>query len=110
MISNLRPLPGDVTAFAYTAVQLDRMGWQMATFVQVDARHKRKAAARDLAERARQLVVGLGELRWPAGVITYVQCIEGPFWLPDPEDGMPRYCARYELRAHPNRAPRPAAL
>lgn len=102
--AHLRDLPGEVTSFAYAARQLDPIGWLYAWFIQVDARHsKRKAAARDLAERARQILLSLGSAPWPDGCVAYVQPIEGPFWFPDLEDGMPRYCARYEIRVHPRR-------
>jgi hypothetical protein len=99
--ANISHLPG-VTSFAYAAVQLDSRGWQVAHSVQVDARAARKAAARDVAERVRQLMTGLADADWPDGVVSYVQPVEGPFWLPDP-DGRPRYCARYEVRVHPRR-------
>lgn len=92
-----------VTSFAYAATQLDRLGWIMATFVQVDARHADKARARALAERVRQMIVGLADVPWPSGCVCYAQPVEGPFWLPD-DDGGPRYVARYEIRAHPPRA------
>jgi hypothetical protein len=103
VIAALRGLPGDVTAFIYAATQLDPLGWLYAHFVQVDARHRRKPAARDIAERARQIIVGLAEVPWPEGVICMVRPTEGPFWLPDPEDGQPRYTTRFEIRVHPVR-------
>jgi len=96
--SNVSHIPG-VTTFAYAAF----MGWPpwlVAYSVQADARAKTKQAARDRAETVRQIITGLGDVPWPDGVVAYVQGIEGPFWLPDP-DGGPRYCARYEIRAHP---------
>jgi hypothetical protein len=99
--ANVRAVPG-VTSFTYAAQQLDSRGWMMAHSVQVDARLNRKAAARASAERVRQIMTGLADVPWPDGVISYVQPIEGPFWLPDP-DGRPRYCARYEVRVHPPR-------
>jgi hypothetical protein len=105
VIAQIRDLPGEVTAFTYAATQLDPAGWLFAHFVQVDARHRRKPAARDIAERARQRLVGLPAVPWPEGVVCYVQPVEGPFYLPDPEDGQPRYCARYEIRVHPARPP-----
>jgi hypothetical protein len=99
--AQLAPLKG-VTSFAYAATQLDRAGWVMAHFVQADARHADKARARDLAERVRQIIVGLADVPWPLGCVCYVQPTEGPFWLPD-DDGSPRYVARYEIRVHPPR-------
>jgi hypothetical protein len=92
-----------VTSFAYAAQPWDRAGWVYAQFVQVDARHKTKQAARDLAEQVRQLVMGLPEIPWAGGCVCYVQAVEGPAWLPD-DDGAPRYTARYEVRVHPPRA------
>lgn len=100
--AQIRHLKG-VTSFGYAAVQLDRLGWLMAHFVQVDARHRDKQAARDLAEQVRQLVVALPDALWETGHVAYVQPVEGPAWLPD-DDGSPRYTARYEIRVHPPRA------
>jgi hypothetical protein len=99
--ANLRALPG-VTSFSYTAQQLDPLGWIIAHYIQVDARAKRRAAARDGAERARRIVLGLGGVPWAEGVICMVGVVEAPFYLPD-DDGLPRYAARYEIRAHPRR-------
>jgi hypothetical protein len=48
----------------------------------------------------RQIVCALPGVPWAEGVCSYVQPVEGPFWMADP-DGGPRYCARYEIRAHP---------
>ena len=97
---------GGVTSWAYAATQQDPAGWIMAHFVQLDTRGKAKAQARTLAERVRQIMVGLPDVPWAEGCVAYCQPIEGPFWLPDP-DGGPRYVARYEVRVHP---PRTAAL
>ena len=99
--SQLKDIPG-VTAFTYAATQQDRAGWIMAHFVQVDARLKRRGPARAAAERVRQVMTALGDVPWADGVVCYVQPVEGPFWLPDP-DGFPRYVARYEVRVHPTR-------
>lgn len=98
--SNVGGLPG-VTSFAYAATQM-WPGWVYAHFVQVDARAKRKSAASDLAEQVRQIICALPDEDWPQGTVCYVQPVEGPFWLPD-DDGLPRYCARYEIRVHPRR-------
>ena len=100
--AQLRDIKG-VTSFGYAALPWDRAGWVYAHFVQVDARHRDKQAARDLAEQVRQLVMGLPEIPWPGGCVCYVQAVEGPAWLPD-DDGAPRYTARYEVRVHPPRA------
>ena len=91
-----------VTSFAYAATQM-WPGWVYSHSVQIDARAKRKAAASDLAETVRQRLMALPDVDWPQGVICYLQPVEGPFWLPD-DDGLPRYCARYEIRVHPRRA------
>jgi hypothetical protein len=104
--ANLREVPG-VTSFAYTATQLDRAGWLTSTFLQVDARARRRTAARESAEQARRRVLGLVALDWPEGVVCLVEVIEAPFWLPD-DDGQPRYVARYEIRVHPRRSIPPA--
>jgi hypothetical protein len=92
-----------ITSFAYAASQQDHTGWVYAHHIQVDARAKRKAAARDLAEQARQIITGLAAIPWPDGVVVYCQPTDGPSWLPDP-DGLPRYTARYEIRVHPRPA------
>lgn len=91
-----------VTMFAYAATQIDAAGWMMAHFVQVDARHKDKQATRDLAEHVRQIMVGLPDVPWSEGAVTYVQPVEGPFFQPD-DDGAPRYLTRFEVRVHPPR-------
>ena len=103
----LRELAG-VDSFTYSANQI-WPGWIMAHFVQVDARAKRKEAARQLAERARQIMTALPDRPWADGTVCYVQGVEGPFWLPDP-DGSPRYTARYEVRVHPRRDRAPALV
>jgi len=96
-----------ITSFTYAASQVDPAGWLYVHFIQVDARAKTKPAARDLAENVRQIMVALPGEDWPAGTVSYVQPVEGPFWLPD-DDGAPRYTARYEVRVHPRRqAPPP---
>jgi hypothetical protein len=100
--AQLRDLKG-VTSFGYAAIQQDSLGWIMAHFVQVDARHKTKQAARDLAEQVRQILVALPGVPWSDGAVCYAQPVEGPAWLPD-DDGSPRYTARYEIRVHPPRA------
>jgi hypothetical protein len=101
VVEQLEQLPG-VTSFAYSAQQLDGVGWIYAHYVQVDARAGRKSSARDLAEQARQVIIGLPAVPWADGVVCYAAAEEGPMWLPD-SDGGPRYCARYEIRVHPSR-------
>jgi hypothetical protein len=96
-LGNLR----GVTTFAYAAQQL-WPGWVYAHSIQVDCRHRRKKAARDLAEHVRQIICSLPDVPWPDGIISYVQPVEGPFWMPD-DDNAPRYCTRYEIRVHPRR-------
>jgi hypothetical protein len=94
----IQHIPG-VTAWCYAAF----MGWPpwlVAYSIQADARAKTKQAARDRAEQVRQIILGLGDALWPEGVVSFAQCIDAPFWLPDDEGG-PRYVARYEIRAHP---------
>ena len=64
-------LPG-VTSFAFAAAQQDHTGWVYVHHIQVDARAKRKAAARDLAKQARQVIDGPSGhpvARWGAGVL-----------------------------------------
>lgn len=98
--ANVRDLAG-VTSFGYASTQLE-IGWLYAHFIQIDARAKRKQAARDQAEIVRQRMCALPDVPWPEGVISYVQPVEGPYWLPDP-DGLPRYLTRFEFRVHPRR-------
>jgi hypothetical protein len=90
---------GWVNSFAYSADQ-EWPGWVYRHFVQVDCRAKRKQAAHDLAEQVRQVICALPDTPWAEGVVSYVDPVEGPFWLPDP-DGLPRYVTRYEIRVHP---------
>jgi len=97
--SNIRGLSPGITSFAYAAEQVFP-GWVYTHFIQVDARAKRKDAARALAEQARQVIYALAETPWPDGAVVYVQPVEGPLWLPD-DDGLPRYVTRYEFRVHP---------
>lgn len=100
-----------VTSFAFAAMQMDAPGWIYAHSIQVDARAGRKSAARDLAEKARQIIMALPGQPWADGVVCYVQATDGPFWQADPNGG-PRYTARYEIRVHPARravTPYPAA-
>jgi Bacteriophage minor capsid protein len=99
--ANVRHLPG-VTSFAFSGIT-DWPGWQTRTGIQVDCRASRKKAARDLAEQVRQIVLGLPDVAWDAGQITYVSVADGPVWLPDDSDGTPRYTTRFELRVHPPR-------
>jgi hypothetical protein len=98
--ANVSDLPG-VNSFGYAATQM-WPGWVYAHFIQLDARSKRKEAARATAEVLRQRMCALPDVPWDAGVVCYVQPVEGPFWLPD-DDGLPRYTARYEIRVHPLR-------
>lgn len=97
----IRDLPG-VTSWSYASTQLDPMGWLYAWLIQVDARSSRRPPARSTAELVRQRLMALTVTPWAGGTVTYVQPVEGPFWLPD-TDGHPRYVARYEIRVHPTR-------
>ena len=97
-----------VTVFTFAATR-SWPGWLVAYSMQVDARARTKSAACALAEDTRQAMTALPGKHWAGGVIAYVACIEGPFWLPDDEGG-PRYTARYEVRAHPHPAARSRAL
>jgi hypothetical protein len=99
--SQIKTLPG-VQSFTYAVVH-DWIGWLLAYSVQVDARADSKQAAWATAEQARQIILKLPSAAWPQGVVSFVQPVEGPFWLPDP-NGAPRYCARYQIRVHPSHA------
>jgi hypothetical protein len=96
---NVSPVEG-VTSFCYAAVSAGWPHWIVAYSVQVDARASTKQAARDRADQVRQIVLGLPNVPWPAGVCCTADPIEGPFWLPD-DDAGPRYVARYIIQAHP---------
>jgi hypothetical protein len=101
--------PG-VTSFCYAATH-DFPDWLVAWSLQVDCRAKTKELAAALAEQTRQrMTTVLPAAPWEDGVVSYAQCIDGPFWLADPEDGGPRYVARYEVRAHPRPAGPPAPV
>ena len=98
---NIRHLNG-VTSFAFSG-NTDHPGWQTRIGIQVDCRARRKKQARDLSELVRQIVLGLPDVQWDEGQLTYVSVTDGPIWLPDDPDGTPRYTTRFELRVHPIR-------
>lgn len=106
------PKSKSVTVWCYAVTDYDQPspGWLLGVYLQVDVRARTKEAAWGRADEARRLMLALVDLSWPAGVISRVDAIEGPFWLADP-DGAPRYVARYEVRVHPRAAQRkePAA-
>jgi len=101
--SQIKGLSPGITSFAYAASQVFP-GWIYVHFIQVDARAKRKQAARDLAEQARQVIYALADTPWAEGAVSFIQPVEGPMWLPD-DDGLPRYVTRYEFRVHPKALP-----
>jgi hypothetical protein len=90
--------------FAIAAVPMELVPWQVAYTLQVDARAGGKAEAWKRAEAARVVLWGLAGRPWADGVVTYVQVVEGPAWLPD-DDGQPRYMLRVDIRVHPARRP-----
>lgn len=91
-----------VTVWCYTTTDYDQPspGWLTGVYLQVDVRAKTKEAAWGIADQARRLIHSLPWFDWAGGIVTRVDNVEGPFWLPDP-DGCPRYVARYEVRVHP---------
>lgn len=94
-----------ITSFMFAANadqpwQTETGPWVYVYSLQVDCRATRKRVARDLAETARQTMIGLLQTPWSEGVITNVAVTEGPFWLPD-DDGAPRYVTRWEITCHP---------
>lgn len=91
-----------VTSFAYSALQ-DVAGYQWEHAIQVDVRGPQKKATRDEAELVRKELLGLADLDWPDGQITYAQVTVGPFWNPDVNDGAPRYTMRIDFRVHPSK-------
>jgi len=102
---NLQTLRG-VTCWEFTAIptnpwQTENGPWVYTHSIQVDCRARRKVAAKQLAEQARQTIVGLLGVPWSDGVITDATATEGPFWLPD-DDGAPRYVTRWEITTRPS--------
>ena len=70
------------------------------TSIQVDVRASSKKRARDRADAALQLLLDPSNHSANNGVVTGVDVIGGPFWLPD-ENGAPRYVLRVNVSAHP---------
>src|SRR5215468_11296353 len=93
-----------ITSWIFDASPMPLVPWLVAYQLQIDARARTRSAARDRAERVRHIVWSLGSIPWAAGVVSYVQITDGPFYLPDGPDGGPRYVMRAEIRAHPNRS------
>ena len=91
---------GGVTNWVYAANDVGLRGWLIASSVQVDVRASSRAAAWQRAEAVRRTLCDLPSVPWDGGVVTRVNVLEGPQWLPDP-DGAPRFVARYEFIAHP---------
>jgi hypothetical protein len=98
-----------VTSFSVAAVPMPLVPWQVAHTLQVDARAGGKRLAWERAEAVRRILWNLGQLPWAEGVVSYVQIVEGPVWLPD-DDGQPRYMLRVDIRVHPARQAGPAPL
>ena len=96
----IRPLGGVIT-WAYTAGRGDPAGWLVTVSIQVDIRAHNRGSASARADAARRVICALPWAGWPGGVINRVDVLEGPFWLPD--QGAPRYVARYAITAHPAR-------
>ena len=97
--ANIKGFAG-VTSFAYTSME-DVRGYQWIWSVQVDVRGPQKKATATTTEQVRQALLGLSEVDWSEGQITYAQITEGPFWNPDENDGAPRYTMRLDYRVHP---------
>jgi hypothetical protein len=95
----LRDIEG-LTSFCYAATPA-WPGWLVTYSFQVDVRAAQPAAAWDRAELARQRLWLLWRVPWAEGVVARVDVTEGPFYLPDPEDGQPRYVLRADVRVHP---------
>lgn len=89
-----------INSWAYTAFE-EVGGYQWYWGIQVDVRGPRKKATADLAEAVRLELMKLPDVDWPEGQITYAQITEGPIWLPDANDGAPRYTLRIDFRCHP---------
>lgn len=96
----IKPLGGVIT-WAYTAGRGDPAGWLVTVSIQVDIRAHNRGSASARADAARRVICALPWAEWPGGVINRVDVLEGPFWLPD--QGAPRYVARYAITAHPAR-------
>jgi hypothetical protein len=96
--AQLRPI-GGVRSWVDGST-MDYPPWQCRFEFQVDARASDRVLARERAWQACYVMLGLPDITWDDGVITYVQPTVGPSWFPD-SDGPPRYTARYEVRCHP---------
>lgn len=100
----LKPL-GGVQVWAYALVDLGPSGFPCAASMQVDIRASSKALAWQRADAARRAVCTLPLARWPEGVVSRADVIDGPFWFPD-NNGAPRYVARYRVVFRPRWRPR----
>lgn len=91
-----------VTSWAYaSAPRPGPTGWLVASSIQVDVRDQSKSAAFRRADIARRLVLGLAGRVWPDGVVSLVDVVGGPSWLPDYDTGRARYVTQFVVQVHP---------
>lgn len=60
-----------------------------------------KKAANDVARTAQAAMYEMVNVSHEEGVVTDVQCILGPSWVPDPVTERPRYLLDFIVRVHP---------
>ena len=87
-------------AYASNPVPGTQPGWAVAVTMQIDVRDRSKHATFRRADVARRLVQGLSGQSWSDGVVSRVDIVAGPFWLPD-LDGSPRYVTQAVVQVHP---------
>lgn len=63
------------------------------TTVQVDSRAASKESAEERSHHARALILALPGKVWHDGIVSSVDEVTGPAWVPD-QDGAPRYVFR----------------
>jgi len=96
---NVRGL-GDVICWTISAGEIDPHGWATMSNIQVNTRAANRERASTIADQARRIIKALPWTEWNNGVVTSVDCTDGPLWQPD-SNGAPRYITRYSIIYHP---------
>lgn len=92
----------EATVWAYDGQE----GWPHRvhrTSLQVDVRADSKQEAWEAADAAMRLLFDNPPAAPAGGVISGIDLVTGPLWLPD-DDGRPRYVVRVTVAAHPSNA------
>lgn len=92
LVEILSAVPGSVEVWAYSSGAA-ASGHCEATSVQVDVRAASKKRAADLIWEARSLILDMPGQAWDDGVVSAVEMVTGPLWMPD-DDGAARYTMR----------------